>query len=72
MVRMAVREDHHVDRPEAVEIDHALRAGDHHSVLEGILQNGVHQDSHGTRLDQNRCMPEKRDLHGCPARVFSR
>jgi hypothetical protein len=55
-----------------VKIDHALRAGDHHPVLEGIPQNGVHQDSHGTRLDQNRGMSEKRNLHGCPTRVFSR
>ncbi len=33
-----------------------------------ILQNGVHEDSHRTRLDQNRGMSEQRDLHGCPAR----
>ena len=63
VVRMTVRKDHHIDRSEAVEIDHALRSGDHHPILEGILQNRVHQDSHRTRLDQNRGMSEKRDLH---------
>ena len=66
MVRMTVRKDHHIDGSQAIEIDLALRAGDHHPTLEGVLQNGIHEDSHRTRLDQNRGMSEKRDLHVCP------
>jgi hypothetical protein len=68
VVRMTAGDHRHVDRPEAVEVDRALRAGDYHPVLEGILQDGVDEDSHRTRLDQNRGMSEKRDLHVCPAR----
>ena len=66
MIRVTVRNDHHVDGTEAVEVERALRARNDHPALEGIPQNRIHQDSHRTRLDQNRGVSEKRDFHGCP------
>jgi hypothetical protein len=54
--------DHYVDGQEALEVDRALRADDH-PVLEGILENRVHEDAHGTRLDRDRGVSEQSDLH---------
>jgi hypothetical protein len=63
VIEVSVRDGDLVDPREPIDEDLALRAGDDRTVLERILEDRIHQHVGAIELDQERRVPEERDLH---------
>ena len=71
VIRVAVRDDQHVDRWQSLRIDRTARARGHGAFLERIMKHRIHEAGRTLHLDQQRRVSEQRDLHGRRRRMIS-